>query len=71
VVGVNLNIDPTINPTSNSNNYPTITLNGPDWIPSSGTTYAPAPTTKLIIIDGAIGAYTSTVELDYDPLWTK
>jgi hypothetical protein len=40
---------------------PTITLNGPDWLVSGNE--------KLIVIDGAIGAYTSTVELDFDPLW--
>jgi hypothetical protein len=39
----------------------TLTLDGPDWIVSA--------TTKLLVIDGAIGAYTSTVELDSDPLW--
>jgi hypothetical protein len=38
-----------------------LTLDGPDWIVT--------PTTKLLVIEGAIGAYTSTVELDYDPLW--
>jgi hypothetical protein len=40
---------------------PTVTLNGPDWVVSGNE--------KLIVIDGAIGAYTSTIELDFDPLW--
>jgi hypothetical protein len=57
VVGVNYPEQPT------PANLPTLTLDGPDWRVSKGGTE------KLIFIDGAIGAYTSTVELDYDPLW--
>jgi hypothetical protein len=55
VIGVNFPDTPT------AANPATLTLDGPDWIVTA--------TTKLIVIDGAIGAYTSTVELDYDPLW--
>lgn len=57
VVGVNF---PDTNDPSNGITS-TLTLDGPDWIVT--------PTTKLLVIDGAIGAYTSTVELDFDPLW--
>jgi hypothetical protein len=55
IVGVNI-------PDTPSNTNPaTLTLDGPDWIPTAST--------RLIVIEGAIGAYTSTVELDFDPLW--
>lgn len=57
VVGVNYPEVPT------PANLPTLTLDGPDWRLSK------FGTEKLIFIDGAIGAYTSTVELDYDPVW--
>jgi hypothetical protein len=40
---------------------PTLTLDGPDWYVTS--------TTKLIVIDGVIGTYKTTIELDYDALW--
>ncbi|MCC6123929.1 MAG: hypothetical protein IT426_03125 [Pirellulales bacterium] len=57
VIGVNFPDAPT------AANSATLTLDGPDWTVSQNQTE------KLIVIDGAIGAYTSTVELDYDPLW--
>jgi hypothetical protein len=55
VTGVNFPDTPT------AANPATLTLDGPDWIVTNST--------KLLVIDGAIGAYTSTVELDFDPLW--
>jgi hypothetical protein len=61
VVGSALDIDPTVNPGSNPSNYPTISLDGPDWIPTQ--------TTKLIVLDGVLGTYKTTVEVDYDALW--
>jgi prepilin-type N-terminal cleavage/methylation domain-containing protein len=57
VIGVNFPDVPS------ATDQPTLTLDGPDWIVSQNHTE------KLIVIDGAIGAYTSTVELDFDPLW--
>jgi hypothetical protein len=57
VIGVNFPDVPS------ATDQPTLTLDGPDWTVSQNHTE------KLIVIDGAIGAYTSTVELDYDPLW--
>jgi hypothetical protein len=40
---------------------PTLTLDGPDWYVTQ--------TTKLIVLDGVLGTYKTTVEVDYDALW--
>ncbi len=44
-------------------NGPTLSLNGPDWDYN-----LPA---VLVVIPGVIGVYNTTMELDWDPLWTK
>jgi hypothetical protein len=41
----------------------TLSLNGPDWDPNLSA--------ALVVVPGAIGVYTTTMELDWDPLWTK
>jgi hypothetical protein len=41
----------------------TLNLNGPDWDRN-----LPA---VLVVVPGAIAVYTTTMELDWDPLWTK
>ena len=40
-----------------------LTLSGPDWDPNLDAI--------LVVVPGAIGVYTTTMELDWDPLWTK
>ena len=42
---------------------PTVSLNGPDWDPNMAAT--------MVVVPGVIGVYTTTMELDWDPLWTK
>ncbi len=44
-------------------NTNTLSLVGPDWDPTLSAT--------LVVVPGAIGVYTTTMELDWDPLWTK
>jgi|GEM_PF-2399351 hypothetical protein len=40
-----------------------INLNGPDWDYNLSA--------ALVVVPGVIGVYNTTVELDWDPLWTK
>jgi hypothetical protein len=40
-----------------------INLSGPDWDATLQAT--------LVVVPGVIGVYTTTMELDWDPLWTK
>ena len=40
-------------------------LAGPDW-----DTTIPLATTKAVVIDSVVGVYTTTVELDRDPVWS-
>jgi hypothetical protein len=40
-----------------------LSLIGPDWDPTLDAT--------LVVVPGAIGVYSTTMELDWDPLWTK
>jgi len=55
VVGVGMDVAPP--------NGPTLTLVGPDWDYNLPAT--------LVVVPGVIGVYTTTVELDWDPLWTR
>ncbi|MGA2799143.1 MAG: hypothetical protein ABSE63_16310 [Thermoguttaceae bacterium] len=41
----------------------TLSLNGPDWDYNLDAV--------LVVVPGVIGVYNSTMELDWDPLWTK
>ncbi len=40
-----------------------LSLNGPDWDPNLSAV--------LVVVPGVIGVYNTTMELDWDPLWTK
>jgi prepilin-type N-terminal cleavage/methylation domain-containing protein len=40
-----------------------LSLNGPDWDPNLDAV--------LVVVPGVIGVYNTTMELDWDPLWTK
>jgi hypothetical protein len=40
-----------------------LSLNGPDWDPNLSA--------ALVVVPGVIGVYNTTIELDWDPLWTK
>jgi hypothetical protein len=51
----------TVNLSGNAITY--INLNGPDWDPNLSA--------ALVVVPGVIGVYNTTVELDWDPLWTK
>jgi hypothetical protein len=55
VVGVGMDVP--------SPNGPTLSLSGPDWDPNLSAT--------LVVVPGAIGVYTTTMELDWDSLWMK
>jgi len=46
-----------------SSGTPLLSLVGADWDPTLPAT--------LVVVPGAIGVYTTTMELDWDPLWTK
>ncbi len=57
VVGVGKTVDLT------GNEIDYISLNGPDWDPNLSAV--------LVVVPGVIGVYNTTMELDWDPLWTK
>ncbi|MGD0381920.1 MAG: hypothetical protein ABSA77_00265, partial [Thermoguttaceae bacterium] len=40
-----------------------LSLNGPDWEANLSA--------ALVVVPGVIGVYNTTIELDWDPLWTK
>ena len=58
-------------------NTNTLSLSGPDWdlygpawVPDNPSSDPPYRAT-LVVVPGVIGVYTTTMELDWDPLWTK
>jgi Prokaryotic N-terminal methylation motif len=57
VVGVGKTAD------ASGNTITYINLNGPDWDPNLSAV--------MVVVPGVIGVYNSTMELDWDPLWTK
>jgi hypothetical protein len=69
VVGVGQSTD------TNGNPATYINLSGPDW-DLCGDAWKPTPggspaLAVMVVVPGVIGVYNATMELDWDPLWTK